>query len=145
MYVYHTRSRGMAPAGMQAELDSKAEKLAALEQIHERGQAQAGELGALRTKLEQQLAQADEHIKHLEQQLEHAVQREDVTKQNLVAAQQDYERLRVRAVHTRLWQWHILVLILPPCAGGDRSSVRGFGGYGKGESGCHQPARGRGA
>ena len=80
---------------MQSELDEKAEALAALEQQHRQATGTSEELSHIRQRLEQQMAQADSHIKHLEQELQREVQRGDVTKQNLVAAQQDYEHLRV--------------------------------------------------
>jgi chromosome segregation ATPase len=80
---------------VQAELDDKAEMLAALDQQHRHAAGTSEELNQARQKLELQLAQADSHIKHLEQELQKEIQRGDVTKQNLVAAQQDYEQLRV--------------------------------------------------
>ena len=81
---------------MQAELDEKAEMLASLDKQHRHAAGTSEELSHLRQRLEQQLAQSDSHIKHLEQELQREVQRGDVTKQNLVAAQQDYEQLRVQ-------------------------------------------------
>lgn len=81
---------------MQAELDEKAEMLASLDQQHRHATGTSEELSHLRQRLEQQLAQSDSHIKHLELELQKEVQRGDVTKQNLVAAQQDYEQLRVQ-------------------------------------------------
>ena len=82
-------------ANLQSELDEKAEALAVLDQQHRAASGTSEELSHIRQRLEQQLAQADSHIKHLEQELQREVQRGDVTKQNLVAAQQDYEQLRV--------------------------------------------------
>jgi uncharacterized protein (DUF3084 family) len=76
-------------------LDSKVEKIAELDSIHQQARGQVSELDAGKSILEQRLVQADLHVRHLEQEVQAGRQREDIARQNLVALQQDYERLQV--------------------------------------------------
>lgn len=112
-------------ANLQSELDEKAEALAVLDQQHREASGTSEELSQIRQRLEQQLAQADSHIKHLEQELQREVQRGDVTKQNLVAAQQDYEQLRVSLNISAVGERVFVPVFMPSAtAGGDCSVVR---------------------
>lgn len=80
---------------LQAELDSKAERLAELERTHMEARTRVVNVEQSSSTLEQRLVHADRHVQQLEAELQGAVQREDVAKRNLVALQQDYERLQV--------------------------------------------------
>jgi chromosome segregation ATPase len=81
---------------LQAELDVKAERLAALEEKHVEARTRVVSCEQSASTLEQRLVAADQHVQQLESELQTAAAREDVGRLNMVSLQQDYERLQVR-------------------------------------------------
>ena len=81
---------------LQAELDHNAERLAELEEQHTQARGRIVVLEQSNASLEQRLVHADRHLQQLQQELHASADREDVAKRDLVALQQDYERLQVR-------------------------------------------------
>lgn len=79
----------------QAEADERSEQLAGLQAAHESAQQRAASVQAALTQAERRLVNSDAHIADLEHELNAAAQREDHAHQNLVAMQQDYEKLQV--------------------------------------------------
>jgi chromosome segregation ATPase len=84
---------------LQSELDQKAERLAVLEQEHAQATGRIVDLEQSVVGLESRLVNADKHVQQLEQEVHAGLQRADITKQNLVSLQQDYERLQVCCDH----------------------------------------------
>ena len=85
---------------VQAELDTKVERLAELEQSHTETRGRVVVLEQEGGSLEQRLVHGDRHVQQLQAELEAAAGREDVGRRNLVSLQQDYERLQVRPAHS---------------------------------------------
>lgn len=79
---------------VQAESDERLEQLTELQGAYEAAGQRAAGVSAALTAAERRLVNTDAHIADLEHELNSAALREDHAHQNLVALQQDYERLQ---------------------------------------------------
>ena len=76
------------------DLDTKLEQLQSLDDNNKQERHRTTALDQALAAAERRLVDNDRHIEELERELHTAAQREDYAHQNLVALQQDYERLQ---------------------------------------------------